>query len=127
VLDVTGFPPGARVLVDGRDVAIVRQHFPQGSSSYGFAHYKVDMVDGDRNVAVAIKRLGVVTAKPPFCDTQGAHELSPQDTLRGEYRCPGLGCGRWIKLRRSGIAGRVSEALHVIVPRHRRAPPKGAP
>ena len=53
------FPIGARVYVDGRDEAIVRQAFPQGSSSYMWAHYKVDFVDGDRNVAVALKRVGV--------------------------------------------------------------------
>ena len=53
------FPPGARVYVDGRDVAIVKQAFPEGSSSYLFPHYKVDFVGGDRNVAVAIGRVGV--------------------------------------------------------------------
>jgi hypothetical protein len=55
----SAFPPGARVLVDGRDEAIVKQAFPQGSSSYGFPHYKVDIVGGDRNVAVAMSRVGV--------------------------------------------------------------------
>jgi hypothetical protein len=53
------FPTGARVCVDGRDQAIVRQAFPEGSSYYLFPHYKVDFVGGDRNVAVAIGRVGV--------------------------------------------------------------------
>jgi hypothetical protein len=53
------FPSGARVLVDGRDEAIVRQAFPKGSSSFMFPHYKVDFVGGDKNVAVNMKRVGV--------------------------------------------------------------------
>lgn len=53
------FPCGARVLVDGRDEAIVAQAFPQGSTSYLFAHYVVHFVNGDRNVAVAWARVGV--------------------------------------------------------------------
>lgn len=53
------FPIGARVLVDGRDEAIVKQAFPEGSSSYLFPHYKLDFIQGDRNVAVAISRVGV--------------------------------------------------------------------
>lgn len=53
------FPPGARVLVDGRDEAIVRECFPEGSSSYAFPHYKVNMVGGDQNIAVPIERVGI--------------------------------------------------------------------
>ncbi len=53
------FPTGARVLVDGRDEAIVAQGFPDGSTSFPFAHYKVHFVGGDRNVAVAMDRIGV--------------------------------------------------------------------
>jgi hypothetical protein len=53
------FPIGARVLVDGRDEAIVKQAFPKGSSSYAFPHYKVDMVGGDKNVAIKMDRVGV--------------------------------------------------------------------
>ena len=53
------FPCGARVLIDGRDEAIVKQAFPKGSSSFLFPHYKVDIVGGDKNVAVAMKRIGV--------------------------------------------------------------------
>ena len=53
------FPSGARVLVDGRDEAIVRQAFPAGSSSYLFPHYKLDFVGGDRNIAVSMDRVGV--------------------------------------------------------------------
>ena len=57
------FPSGAKVFVDGRDLAIVRQAFPEGSSSYFSPHYKVDFVGGDRNVAVAMPRVGVKRAK----------------------------------------------------------------
>jgi hypothetical protein len=53
------FPIGARVLVDGRDEAIVKQAFPEGSTSYLFPHYKLDIIGGDKNVAVAMKRVGV--------------------------------------------------------------------
>lgn len=55
----THFPVGARVFIDGRDSAIVKQVFPQGSTSYLFPHYKVDFVMGDKNVAVSMARVGV--------------------------------------------------------------------
>ena len=58
------FPVGARVYVDGRDEATVAQAFPKGSSSFLFAHYKVHFTGGDRNVAVSMKRVGVVKAVP---------------------------------------------------------------
>ena len=51
---------GSRAYCDGRDEVIVRQVFPEGSSSYPWPHYKVDFVDGDRNVAVPLGRVGVV-------------------------------------------------------------------
>lgn len=53
------FPPGAKVLVDGRDLAIVKQAFPKGSHALSGPHYKVNFVDGDKNVAVPMKRVGV--------------------------------------------------------------------
>ena len=53
------FPIGARVLVDGRDEAIVKQVFPKGSSSFLWPHYKLDFVGGDKNVAVNLARVGV--------------------------------------------------------------------
>ena len=37
------FSIGARVLVDSRYEATVKQAFPEGSSSYSFPHYKLDM------------------------------------------------------------------------------------
>lgn len=55
----SGFPVGARVLVDGRDEARVTAHYPLGSSSFLFPHYKVDFTDGDQNVAVNVSRVGV--------------------------------------------------------------------
>lgn len=60
----TVFPPGARVLVDGRDEVVVRQAFPDGSSSYFFPHYKVDFIGGDKNVAVNMSRVGAVRTNP---------------------------------------------------------------
>lgn len=54
-----GFPIGARVLVDGRDEAIVKQFFPEGSSSFLWPHYKLDFVGGDFNVVVSPARVGV--------------------------------------------------------------------
>lgn len=53
------FPFGAKVYVDGRDLAVVKQAFPNGSSSYLFPHYNLDYVGGDKNVAVSLKRVGV--------------------------------------------------------------------
>lgn len=58
-----GFPVGAKVYVDGRDLATVRAYFPQGSTSFAFPHYKVDIVAGDKNVAVNVKRVGVEKKK----------------------------------------------------------------
>jgi hypothetical protein len=58
-LETTTFPVGAKVYVDGRDLAVVKQAFPEGSSSFLFPHYKLDIVDGDLNVAVALGRVGV--------------------------------------------------------------------
>lgn len=57
--NTNGFPVGATVLIDGRDKAKVKAYFPNGSSSYMFPHYKLDIVGGDKNVAVNVKRVGV--------------------------------------------------------------------
>lgn len=53
------FPVGAVVLIDGRERAKVCAAFPEGSTSYSFPHYKVDIVNGDQNVAVALNRVSV--------------------------------------------------------------------
>jgi hypothetical protein len=53
------FPIGARVLIDGQDEAIIKEVFPQGSTSFLFPHYKVDVIGGDRNVTVSMKRINV--------------------------------------------------------------------
>ena len=55
----SGYVVGLRVLVDGRDPAIVRAFFPRGSTSFAFPHYKLDIVGGDRNVAVCARRVGI--------------------------------------------------------------------
>ncbi len=59
----TPFPRGAKVYVDSRDVAVITQVFPEGSSSYLFPHYKVDYPQGDKNVAVNMNRVGVKLAR----------------------------------------------------------------
>jgi hypothetical protein len=53
------FPPGARVYLDGVDEAIVRAVFPRGSLSFAFPHYRVDIVNGDRFVAIRLNRVRV--------------------------------------------------------------------
>ena len=59
------FPPGARVLVDGRDEAIVIQAFPEGSTSYLFPHYKLRVIGSYAEVfAVAMPRVGVDRKHP---------------------------------------------------------------
>lgn len=57
------FPIGAKVYVDGRDLAIVRAVFPEGSTSYNFPHYKVDVIAGDKGMAVSLSRVGVKLKK----------------------------------------------------------------
>ena len=51
------------MLIDGRGEAIVRDAFPKGSTSYMFPHYRLDVVGGDRNVAVSLARVGVTRKK----------------------------------------------------------------
>jgi hypothetical protein len=72
------FPPGARVLIDGRDAATVRQAFPEGSTSYAFPHYRLDVEHGDRNIAVAVDRIGVT----PRCSGCGTTDHGD------DVRCP---------------------------------------
>jgi len=75
---------GDRVSVDG-DEAVVKECYPEGSSSYMFPHCKVDLVDGDRNVAVPLDRV------------KGLHAGEPQEaqTKRDEPACPQ--CGGWLE------------------------------
>ena len=56
----TGFLIGAEVLIDGHTPAVVADRFFEGSTSYPFPHYKVHFVEGERNVAVNVSRVGVV-------------------------------------------------------------------
>ncbi len=72
-----GFPTGARVLVDGRDEVVIAQHFPRGSTSFLFPHYKVHFIGGDRNVAVSKTRIGVERTSDPR--HEDLHDDSPQD------------------------------------------------
>jgi hypothetical protein len=80
---IVTFPAGALVLVDGRRRAVVRETFPEGSTSFAFPHYRVDFVNLDRgkrwggggdeahaetvesNVAVAMSRVGVEPVTAP--------------------------------------------------------------
>lgn len=62
IMNTNGFPIGARVLIDGSYQAIVKAYYPEGSSSFLFPHYKVDVPGGDKNMAVSLKRVGVKKA-----------------------------------------------------------------
>lgn len=53
------FPRGAQVYIDGRDLARIRDVFPEGSSSLMGPHYLVNFENGDQNVKVAMSRVGV--------------------------------------------------------------------
>lgn len=53
------FSPGTLVLIDGKVKAKVNAYFPEGSMSYLFPHYKVDFINGDKNVAVSVDRVVV--------------------------------------------------------------------
>ncbi len=86
-----GFPPGARVLIEGRHEAIVRQYFHDGSHALRAAHYKVDFIDGDRNVCVHVNRVSVETAKlqSPINGGTGAEPWLLGWELRRRYRFSG--------------------------------------
>ena len=58
-MDPKVFPVGAKVMVDGQFLALIKQAFPKGSSSFFFPHYKLDLIDGDRNVTVHMSRVSV--------------------------------------------------------------------
>ena len=59
------FPVGARVYIDGRDVATIAQVFPEGSTSLMAPHYCVRFEGGgDEQVKVSMKRVGVEMTKP---------------------------------------------------------------
>ncbi len=57
------FPIGAKVYVDGKYIATVRGAFPEGSTSAGFPHYKIDMKGGEKNIVVAMNRVSVEKAE----------------------------------------------------------------
>jgi hypothetical protein len=59
------FPVGARVYVDGRDLATIAQSFPEGSTSLMAPHYCVRFDGGgNEQVKVSMKRVGVVKKDP---------------------------------------------------------------
>ena len=53
------FPIGARVLIDGAQVAIVREIFPEGSTSYAFPHYRLRCVGSMDDCCLALERVSV--------------------------------------------------------------------
>lgn len=59
-VDPVPLAPGSLAYVDGRDVVIVREAFPTGSTSFLHPHYKVDFAEGDKNVSVPWKRISEV-------------------------------------------------------------------
>lgn len=48
---------GIKILVDRKHRATVWEHFPEGSTSFGFAHYVVRYVPDGERVAVASWRV----------------------------------------------------------------------
>lgn len=75
------FPVGAVVLIDGRERAKVCAAFPEGSTSYSFPHYKVDIVNGDQNVAVALDRVSVQPVSKTI-EWKDATSYAQSDTVR---------------------------------------------
>lgn len=67
---------GDRVLIDGKDEAVVKQHFPGGSTSHAFPHVKVDLVGGDTNVAVHTDKVKPKSmAKAELCKACGKEHM----------------------------------------------------
>ena len=67
---VESFVRGARVYIDKRDRATVRDIFPSGSTSLAAPYYLVDFADGDRGVKVPWARVGSVG--PEHCGSRVA-------------------------------------------------------
>lgn len=63
------YPIGAKVLVDGRDLAIVRGVWPEGSTFALYPHFVLDFVQGDLGVKVAWKRVGTTRARNKHAKT----------------------------------------------------------
>jgi hypothetical protein len=64
---------GDHVLLDGKTRAIVRSVWPVGSTSFAFPHARIDFSEGDRDVAVALKRLTVVSEPVKMTDIGNGH------------------------------------------------------
>lgn len=47
----------SKVTIDGSTRATVHEHFPDGSTSYLFPHYSLNIVNGERRVVVASYRV----------------------------------------------------------------------
>jgi hypothetical protein len=45
------------VYIDGKDAAIIKAYFLEGSCFFMFPHCKVDFINGDKNVAVSLNRV----------------------------------------------------------------------
>lgn len=52
------FKFGARVYIDGQDEAIIQSAWPEGTYFHPWPHYKVNFINGDKNVVVNITRVG---------------------------------------------------------------------
>jgi len=73
------FPVGARVLVDGRNEAIVLQAFPSGSTSFLFPHYQLKYPGAPpgETFVVATSRVGVERRNPIANQPRPSFPLPP--------------------------------------------------
>lgn len=62
---------GATVTVDGGYRAVIRDVFPEGSTSYPFPHYKIDYFDGDKGVAIGFHRVHVPIGPEEYVEVDG--------------------------------------------------------
>lgn len=54
--------PGTCCLIDGTQLAVVRDYFPEGSTSYHFPHYVVKVDHGEDRVVIAAERVEVLSS-----------------------------------------------------------------
>jgi len=53
------YPIGAKILVDGHRPAIIMEAYPEGSTSYLFAHYVLRFVGSTERTIIAMSRVGI--------------------------------------------------------------------
>ena len=121
-----GFPIGAKVLVDGVDLATVRAYHPNGCVNYDFPHYHVDLVGGDTNVAVHVDTIGIssrpgalVRINDPDSDIRGVESVSEGSA---KLLADATKAGQWVYLVATQGKGK-----ELIAKSRVREPPVAAP